>query len=243
MLAEQSLVLLLFAVGIYLIWWVTRRSRYTVCGGRRDLGDTTIELILKNMHPPVLVGDGFVTAEEANEIIMQYEAQLIRSTVYREDGSSENHDSRTSSTAFLPPGVSGSVLEKVERRAATLLGVPVQHLELLQLLRYEPSQKYEPHVDFFRAGPDSTNNRTHTALLYLNDLELDDKGGGTHFPKIDLEVRPVTGRVVVWQNCSAPHGVGARPENCDEGTLHGGKSPECSVKYAMNIWARNLPAR
>jgi prolyl 4-hydroxylase len=191
----------------------------------------------------VLVGEGFVTPEEAQELIRDFEGLLARSTVYGENGSNETESSRTSSTAYLPPGEPGTLVERLERRAAALLGVPMDHLETLQLLRYEPSQKYDAHWDFFRTGPDAANNRTKTALVYLNDLETGDAGGSTRFPKLNLEVKPALGRVVVWHNCAAEPGKAAVAKDCDDRTLHAGEPPERSVKYAINIWARNLPAR
>ena len=36
-------------------------------------------------------------------------------------------------------------------RVAALLGYPEDHLEPLQLVRYLPSQQYEPHNDWFDA--------------------------------------------------------------------------------------------
>lgn len=216
----------------------------TTDAGRRDLGDgTVIVLRVENSDPPVLAGDGFLSKEECQQLIKEYEHLLKRSTVYGRDGQHDVDDSRTSSTVFLPAGEPGTLLERVEKRAAKLLAVPLEHIETLQLLRYEPSQRYNAHHDFFVDGPDAANNRIKTALVYLNDLDADDEGGGTRFPEINLEIRPTTGRVVVWHNCDAEEGEAATSENCDKRTLHAGEPPQKSTKFAINIWARNLPTR
>ena len=216
----------------------------TTDAGSRDLGDgTLIVLRVENSDPPVLVGDGFLSKEECLQLIKEYEHLLNRSTVYGKDGQHDIDDSRTSHTSFLPAGEPGTLLERVEKRAATLLSVPLAHIETLQLLRYEPSQRYNAHHDFFTEGPDAANNRIKTALIYLNDLESDDEGGGTEFPEINIEIRPKTGRVVVWQNCDAEKGKAATAENCDKRTLHAGLPTHKSIKFALNAWVRNIPVR
>jgi prolyl 4-hydroxylase len=240
--------LLILTLLVFLIRRPRRRCSImraaTVTAGERDLGDGTVVMLrVENVDPPVLVGDGFLSRVECRQLIREYETLLSRSTVYGEDGSNNIDSSRTSSTTFLPPGEPGSIVATVERRASALLSVPIKQLETLQLLRYEPAEKYDPHWDYFLNGPDADNNRTMTALVYLNDLESGDDGGGTHFPNLNLEIRPMTGRVVVWHNCSAVRGEAAVAKDCDDRTLHAGLPPTKSVKYALNIWSRNLPAR
>lgn len=202
-----------------------------------------ITLMEKFRSPQILVADAFLSPTEARQLINEYEGNLSRSTLYGDTGVNEVGESRSSFTAFLPPGQPGSVLEAIEKRASDLLQVPLEHLETLQLVRYGPSQKYDAHWDYFTSGPEMSKNRTKTALVYLNDLEEGDVGGGTLFPKLDLEVRPTTGRVVVWHNCDAESGRPAQARDCDHRTLHAGAPPERSTKFALNVWARNQPAR
>ncbi len=220
-----------------------RRRVYGEGGGEAlRLADRVARVETICPDPQVRVVDGFLSPEEAQELLRLYEERLTRSTTMSDDGSHKSQLSpgRTSSTAYLPAGEPGSLLERLERRAVALLGQPLEQLETFQLLRYRPGEKYEPHYDFFKNGPEEANNRTQTALLYLNDLEPGDEGGATRFPKLGLEVRPRVGRVVVWPNCPA----GARShEQCDARTFHGGDPPQRSTKYAVNIWARGAKAR
>lgn len=221
-----------------------RLSAGQVEGGVRDLGDgTVVTLEIASRDPLVLVGENFLSEDECMRLIAENNNLLQRSTVYAVDGTHEEDRSRTSSTAFLPEGSSGSLIETLENRASLLLSVPKSHIERLQMIRYEPSEKYDGHVDFFRHGPDSLNNRTKTALVYLNNLNPEDTGGSTHFPNLNLRIKPQVGRVVVWHNCAAEDGKAATHENCDDRTLHAGEPPTSSVKFALNIWTRNLPAR
>lgn len=198
---------------------------------------------IANADPLIRVCDDFVSEEEAAVIIQEFESQLQRSNVMKSDGGSEPGPARTSFTSYLPAGDPNSesnalrVIDAIENRASMLLGIPVSQIETLQLLRYREGQKYEPHHDYFKN--DEKNNRTATALVYLNDLP-ENSGGETRFPELNLSIKPVRGRAVMWSNCVV------RGENvvCDSRTLHGGDPPRSeTTKYALNIWARGLPIR
>lgn len=203
------------------------------------------KLWMAHEDPPVRVCDGFLTIDEANALISEYEKDLARSNVMQEGGGSAPGPARTSFTAYLPAGDASSdspalrAVAAAERRAALLLGVPISHLETLQFLRYKEGQRYEPHHDYFKDDAGEKNNRVATALVYLNDLP-DGSGGETRFPELGVVVTPSTGRAVLWHNC-----VARGPEvTCDSRTLHGGDPPkDGAIKYVLNIWARGLPVR
>lgn len=206
---------------------------------------TNCKIWMAHEDPPIRVCDGFMSGDEAKAIIAEFEPSLSRSTLLQENGSSSTGSARTSFTSFLPPGDESSTVSPasraigaVERRASLLLGVPVSHLETLQLLRYTEGQLYKPHHDYFKDSTDK-NNRIATILVYLNDLPSDG-GGETRFPELEVVVVPRLGRAVSWHNCVA------RGDSvvCDSRTLHGGDPPKNgNTKYALNIWARGLPVR
>ena len=58
---------------------------------------------------------------------------------------------RTSSTALLP--ASDPIVRAVTERAAYVTGYPYSNVEPLQLVRYEPGQRYEPHFDYGEVRP------------------------------------------------------------------------------------------
>jgi prolyl 4-hydroxylase len=55
---------------------------------------------------------------------------------------------RTSSTYFLPTK-DHALLQEVDERVANLTFIPLSHSELIQVLRYGPTQKYDGHHDYF----------------------------------------------------------------------------------------------
>lgn len=57
--------------------------------------------------------------------------------------------------------------------------------EDIQVLRYEPRQKYDPHYDYFtdKVNVARGGHRIATVLMYLSDVE---KGGETVFPNAEV---------------------------------------------------------
>ena len=76
-------------------------------------------------------------------------------------------------------------------------------LEPLQVVRYHPGEKYEPHHDLFDLCDFPQKPRRHlTFLIYLNDME-DGAGGDTTFPRLHLSIRPEKGMALVFNDVRA----------------------------------------
>ena len=72
-------------------------------------------------------------------------------------------------------------------------------MEHFQLLHYTVGQEYQTHHDFIydQSQLKPQGARQFTFFLYLNDVE---KGGETHFPELDLTVKPAKGAALLWPN-------------------------------------------
>lgn len=125
-------------------------------------------------------------------------------------------------------------MKTLEARIATLLNWPVDHGEGLQILRYEVGTEYKPHYDYF--DPDSSGTskllerggqRVGTLIIYLSEPE---KGGGTVFPDVNLEVTPKRGNAVFF-SYPQPH-----PSSK---SLHGGKAVISGEKWIAVKWLRD----
>lgn len=202
-------------------------------------------LKLINPKPVIREASPFLTSEECADIIRFGDAFLKPSLVTDRASGTELDPGRTSYSGYLPSGgADNSVPQAIrvaEELAVLLCGVPLERLETLQIVRYEEDQQYKPHYDFFEDYPEKNNQRTHTIFVYLNTLADTDPhvGGETYFPNVDIRIRPVTGKAVVWENC-AP---GPNEPSCDVNTLHAGLPVRGGVKYGLNIWARAGNAR
>eukprot|EP00512_Aurantiochytrium_limacinum_P002219 CAMPEP_0171497536 /NCGR_PEP_ID=MMETSP0958-20121227/7331_1 /TAXON_ID=87120 /ORGANISM="Aurantiochytrium limacinum, Strain ATCCMYA-1381" /LENGTH=543 /DNA_ID=CAMNT_0012031799 /DNA_START=1011 /DNA_END=2642 /DNA_ORIENTATION=+ len=133
--------------------------------------------------PRVFTIENFVSDEEINAIL-EHNMDLLKPS---EVGFSGWRDrTRTSSTAW---DFHSWAARKVRRRSFDLLGMDFDNemADALQVLRYNLSEWYKPHLDSFdKAAYDQYNprvengtNRFATVFLYLSDVE---EGGHTVFP-------------------------------------------------------------
>ena len=195
---------------------------------------TFLKEILKRAPEVFFVRD-FISDKEIQHLMTRSATLFERSQVSPQG---EVSDSRTSSTAYFLDS-SDPLLNEIRLRAASLVDMPIHNVESIQITRYQPGQQFKDHVDFFprekterldlveRQG----GQRTHTILVYLNNLDSDDNGGSTVFPKLGISVRPEKGAALVWRNS-----WGLDLE--DFRTLHRGEAPLKSEKYILSLWIR-----
>jgi len=143
---------------------------------------------------------------------------------------------RTSSNCWVGH-TQDSVTLAVANRIAELVQIPSSHAESFQVLHYEDSQEYQPHLDTF--DPDDKGylpylknggQRVVTAIAYLSDVI---KGGETNFPNVEKIVSPERGKIVVFHLCKK----GTLEPNPN--ALHGGMPVLEGEKWAFNLWFRH----
>lgn len=132
---------------------------------------------------------------------------------------------RTSHGAAIGPAQEDLVIGALNRRLAALTKTPVENGEPLQVLRYMPGQQYRLHSD---AIVGATNQRTVTAIAYLNDGFA---GGETDFPALGIRVQPRAGDVLIFHN-TAPDG------QAESATRHAGLPVTQGVKWIATRWIR-----
>jgi prolyl 4-hydroxylase len=161
-----------------------------------DAGDRQVH-VLQNMYQPrVVVFGNLLSDEECDELIALAKPRLARSlTVATKTGGEEVNDDRTSERHVLPARRAARWCASVWKRGiAKLLHWPEENGEGLQVLHYRPGAEYKPHYDYFRpqrAGhthhPQARRPACGHLVMYLNSPQ---KGGGTTFPDVHLEVAP-----------------------------------------------------
>lgn len=152
----------------------------------QGLGPTDPWLEHLSWKPRSWLYHNFLTHEEADHLVQLAKPSMERSTVVDADTGKSVLDSvRTSSGTFLSR-YQDAVVRDVEDRLAHWTHIPVLHGEDLQVLQYEPGQKYEEHWDWFdkeeikKIDPNDETNRVATILIYLSDV---DEGGETSFSR------------------------------------------------------------
>ncbi|KAF4654953.1 hypothetical protein FOL47_009684 [Perkinsus chesapeaki] len=193
---------------------VTRLRAYVIC-----------------KQPKVRLIPDFLTEAECEYLISLAEGKWRPSTVGRSYISDRKNDKyvnkrskmRTSSS-FMLQHAQDDIVNEIERRVASLVGYPVDHVERLNMLKYEPGQLFGEHHD--------GAFRPWTVFIALNDVPKD-AGGETLFPYLGLKIRPKAGTALVWPNCLENGEV-------DERVRHEGLPPGV-MKYAVNCFVNEKP--
>lgn len=193
---------------------------------------------LLNQDPPIYLLPNFITDDECALLIEHARSQgLERSTTtgaMSKDGKFDRptSQSRTSNNAwcfgacFNDPDV-----KAIDRRIAQVMSRPYTHMEHYQLLHYSIGQEYRVHHDFiFDQSQMKQGPREFTFFLYLNNVE---EGGETHFPYLNLTVKPVKGAALVWPNTDYPK---RRSDRELHATTHAALPVIKGEKFAANKW-------
>mmetsp|Transcript_10953 Transcript_10953/g.23702 ORF Transcript_10953/g.23702 Transcript_10953/m.23702 type:complete len:329 (-) Transcript_10953:42-1028(-) len=191
----------------------------------------TIESV-SDASPRVFLIHNALTAEECDHLRKLAKPMLRDSYVGTAgQGMKPSTDRRTSQSTFL---LKGSVFEtrqmrSMRKKIANFTGFDLKKFADLQVNRYEPGGKYEPHVDWARS---SVAEQEWTVLLCLSSV-ADDQGGETVFPRADagagIMVQPKEGMAIVFRN-------NLRLNVLDPESLHGGAPLLYGEKWNSNQW-------
>ncbi|MEY8876081.1 MAG: 2OG-Fe(II) oxygenase [Leptothrix sp. (in: b-proteobacteria)] len=195
--------------------------------------DREVTVLTQVRVPRVVVFGAFLSDAECDALVALAQPRLVRSeTVDNTTGGSEVNEARTSEGMFFNRG-EHALIQAIEARIAALLDWPLENGEGLQVLHYRPGAQYKPHHDYFDPAQAGTPNilkrggqRVATLVMYLNTPE---RGGGTTFPDVQLEVAPIKGNAVFF-SYDRPH-----PSTL---TLHGGAPVLAGEKWVATKWLR-----
>ena len=203
-----------------------------------DGGDRQVTVLSAMAMPRIVVLGGLLSDGECDALIAAARPRLKRSlTVATQTGGEEVNADRTSQGMFFERGES-ELVRRIEARIARLIHWPLENGEGLQVLRYVPGTEYKPHYDYFDPAQPGTptilkrgGQRVGTVVMYLSEPE---KGGGTSFPDVFLEVAPKRGNAVFF-SYERPH-----PSTR---TLHGGAPVIAGEKWIATKWLREREFR
>jgi hypothetical protein len=183
-------------------------------------------------EPWLLEFDSFLTEEEADHLLAVAghhfeESRFLGDDKVAAQGLVRN---RTSTTSWcnVPSCVDDAGFVTVRQRISDLMGVPWEHSEHLQLLRYEEGQFYREHHDQISPPGSAWGARLYTFFMYLSDVEA---GGETTFTRLNLTVPPRKGNAILW-----PSVLSSDPTETDERTFHEALPVVRGTKFAANFW-------
>lgn len=198
-----------------------------------DGGDRRVAVLGAMAAPSLVLLGGLLSDAECEALVAAARPRLGRSlTVATQTGGQEVNADRTSRGMFFERA-ENELVARIETRIARLVHWPVERGEGLQVLHYRPGAEYKPHYDYFDPDAPGTpsilrrgGQRVATVIMYLSEPE---RGGGTIFPDVFLEVAPRRGNAVFF-SYERPH-PGTR-------TLHGGAPVLAGEKWIATKWLR-----
>lgn len=169
-----------------------------------------------------------------NKIINTFDnIKLINQQVYK-DG--ENLDSKDRIVKGCHTSeIEYPILKPIVNYISKITNLPISHQEDLNILKYSPGGKYDLHYDCIH--PDESekdeNPRLYSIILYLNDNFT---GGRTIFPKIEKNINPEQGKLLIWENIDS-YG------NFIQDAFHAGEPVKSGIKWVLVCWVRKYPIK
>lgn len=198
--------------------------------GNKIITDREIDIVARLEEPLIVILGNVLSNEECDELIRLSKDKMKRSKI---GTTREVNEQRTSSSTFLEESEI-DIVTRVEKRVSTIMNIPIEHGEGLQILQYTPGQEYRAHNDFFSStSRAANNNRISTLVMYLNDVE---QGGETYFPKLNFSVSPKKGMAVYFEYFY-------NDQNLNDLTLHGGAPVIKGEKWVATQWMRKQKVR
>ena len=207
---------------------------------RAEIGDRVRQRLKRNPmvssvpieRAEMFLRHGLVSPRECAGLIEQIDTGCKPSKLF----SGTRKEYRTSSSCNLD--IYDPLVVAITKRIDALVDIETQYGELLQGQRYEPTQHYHLHCDYFPANVPywpamrvSGGQRCWTAMAYLCDVE---EGGETQFPRLGIAIPPRAGTLLIWNNLLADGSP-------NHETLHAALPVVKGTKYIVTRWYRERP--
>ena len=145
-------------------------------------------------EPIIVLSDEFLDKEDCQRIL-NLQKQLENSRTAK----NKIKDYRKSLVTLVDE--EDDVIKKVKKRIAELFGLDGNGMEKLQLQKYPEGGYHKEHLDaksedHFQKD-ESFSQRKYSIIIYLND---DFIGGETVFPKKNISIKPLRGRLLLFSN-------------------------------------------
>ena len=160
----------------------------------------------------------------------------LQDSVVSDDKGGYVSSGRTSRTSWIDHD-HDEITTRISQKISKQVNIPIENAEKFQLVHYGETHEYRAHYDSWdhdgsekalrcirHGGP-----RMVTALVYLNEVE---EGGSTRFTKLNKDVSPKIGKLLVFEN------VYKNTINKHYLSEHAGMPVIKGEKYIFNLWFR-----
>ncbi|MEO3878352.1 2OG-Fe(II) oxygenase [Rheinheimera fenheensis] len=188
--------------------------------------------VLLSETADIYVMDDALSVAETEYLINAAAPRLQPAKVVQADDTFQIEQVRTGMTASLGQ-VLDVVVDWLVLRISDVIGKPASYAEVPSVICYRPGEMYKQHGDYLPADSalaekERGGQRSHTALVYLNDAFA---GGATRFNLLDLCVAPKTGKLLTFSNITAD----GLPLHQSQ---HTGEVVETGEKWLLSLWYR-----
>ena len=203
-----------------------------------DTADRRIHVSVRLNQPTLAILDDALSPEECAALIKLAKTRLRPSlSMIKESPVQAPHYFRNSSSAVFKRN-ENSLIAAIEQRASTIMGLPMDHGEMFEVIHYQVGQEFKHHYDFFLSKREAdaaemarNGQRVSTLIFYLSDV---DAGGETIFPKLGLSIAPKVGAAVYFEYMN-------QLGQLDHKTVHAGTPVLAGKKWIMTKWMRERP--
>lgn len=193
------------------------------------------ELVHIHDDPGVYTISNYVTKEECEHMIKLAKPHLTRSVVSDDKGGYKS-PGRTSMTAWIDHD-QDEITTRLGEKIAKQVNIPIENAEKFQVVYYDEGNEYRGHCDSWDHDYSDKclrcikygGQRMVTALVYLNNVE---EGGSTKFTRLNKEVSPEMGKLLVFNNVYKDT---TKKHPLSE---HAGTPVLKGTKYIFNLWFR-----
>ncbi len=190
--------------------------------------------------PAITTVKGFLAPDVCDWIMDRASEHMTRAKVVGAGAHGTVQDqTRTNSLAELGLVYTDLVVLLIRDRLSAACGLPVNAMEVPQVLHYAVGQEFRLHEDYLL--PDgayksrelvSHGQRAKTLLIYLNDGF---EGGETDFPLLGLRFKGGKGDALMFTNVLADGSP-------DRRMRHAGLPPTAGEKWLFSQWVRDRNA-
>jgi prolyl 4-hydroxylase len=195
----------------------------------------TARVLMRIEQPLIVALAGVLTQDECRQVIELARPRLKPSTVVDPATGQDVVATYRSSMGMFFRLRENALIERLDRRIAEVMGLPMEHGEGFQVLFYPEGAYSAPHFDFLvpsnaanQASIARSGQRVSTLVAYLNDVEA---GGETVFPEVGVTVSAQAGHAVYFEYANSLGQV-------DQRSLHAGSPVLRGEKWVLTKWMR-----
>jgi len=202
--------------------------------------ETNTNETIHSKDPFVSTIDNLITDDECSHMI-NISKDLMKSSLVSDGKKGIVSQGRTSSNAWIQHN-HDEITKSIGEKIARLVGMPLENAEAYQVIHYDENAQYRQHFDSWdHNGSEKTlrcmkygGARLKTALVYLNDVE---EGGSTRLNKLNIDVLPKKGKLLIFENTY--NGTNVKHPLSE----HAGMPVIKGEKYAFNLWFKECHSK